>query len=122
MSDGGTNDWTVSTLKALVETMLRESDRRWEAEQRAIAEALRKAEVQNEARLALLNEFRQQSQDEQKRFITRVEFDNARDRVSELQEQVHLLQAKMLPVLWVGGVLIVGLVGLFISHLTTGTP
>lgn len=120
MSDG--NDWTVSTLKALVETMLRESDRRWEAEQRAIAEALRKAEVQNEARLALLNEFRQQSQDEQKRFITRVEFDNARDRVSELQEQVHLLQAKMLPVLWVGGVLIVGLVGLFISHLTTGTP
>ena len=119
MSD---NDWTVHTLKALIETMLRERDQRWESERRSIAEALTKAEDANERRLSLLNEFRQQSVDEQKRFITRMEFDNLSERMGELQEQVHLLQAKLVPLLWVGGVLIVGLIGVFISHLTTGSP
>ena len=115
-------DWTVHTLKALVETMLCERDRRWEAERRAIAEALRKAEQQNEARLALLNEFRVQSLDEHTRFITRIEFESLKERYADTAEHVRLLNAKVLPLIWVGGVIVVGLVGVFISHLTTGSP
>lgn len=81
---GGTDGWTIETLRAHLEALARETDHRYEdrfqAQEKAVVaalasakEAVAKAEIASEKRLDLLNEFRGQLGDQATTFMPRIE-------------------------------------------------
>ena len=126
MADGGNGEWTVDTLKAYFERILEEREKARDAQTEQIRTALAKAEEALEHRFELLNEFRAQSVAEQARFVEQAEFDALERRYEEKHGEVivaiRLLQARVVPMLWVGSTLVIALVATFLSHIVAGTP
>lgn len=118
------DEWTVRSLKAYVERIFDEREKQLVERHKAMEDALGKATSALDHRLQLLNEFREQSADEQANFVRKDEFDQLEkryeDRHSQLQLDVRLLQARVVPMLWVGSTLTIGVVTVFLAHIFAG--
>jgi len=64
-------EWTISTLKELFDRTIADRDVRVNLALSAAKEAVTKAELSDEKRFALLNEFRGQSVEEARKYATR---------------------------------------------------
>jgi len=69
--------WTISTLKELFDRTIEDRDVRVNLALSAAKEAVTKAELADEKRFALLNEFRGQQADEARKYATRDSVDQS---------------------------------------------
>jgi len=122
----GESNWTIQSLKEHFESVLAEREKRRDEQNHSTLLALKKAEDALEHRLERLNEFRAQAIAERSMFVTHEEFEALEKRYeqrhSELEIDVRLLQARVVPIIWVGSTLVIAVVAAFISHIITGTP
>ncbi len=102
------------SLKEYLEALLHEREKRVDNLERSAEKALAKANEAMEKRLDLLNEFRQQSVDEQRKYVERREFiafqDTWRQGHEQLKEYVDQARGR-----WVGVPILISGFGLLIG-------
>ncbi len=113
-------EWTISTLKELFDRTTSDRDIRVNLALSAAKEAVTKAELSDEKRFALLNEFRGQSADEARKYATRESVDQivgALDRrVGVNESALAMLQGRALA-LAAFGTLFGGIVGALVAKM-----
>jgi len=94
------SEWTISTLKELFDRTVADRDVRVDLAMSAAKEAVTKAEVANERRLDLLNEFRAQQADEARKYALTIvvdqRFDGVSERLGRAEQSVSTLQGRAL--------------------------
>ncbi len=115
------SEWTIATLKELFDRTIEDRDVRVNLALSAAKEAVSKAELSDEKRFALLNEFRGQQADEARKYAPREfvdqKFTELTDRLGRADTALATLQGRALALTGFGA-LFGGAVGALIVKLT----
>jgi hypothetical protein len=104
------SEWTVNTLRELMEQRFTDSDKAIQAALQAAKEAVGKAEIASEKRFDSVNEFRQSLSDQTATFIPRTEYDvqykSLDDKVNAISKLVYVGLGIILAIQFIIGIIV----------------